>query len=58
MAFHSFNLNLPLQNNEQIFFFDLNKSPTRESTSSENGSSVPIHEESLYSPFSGFLLSK
>lgn len=32
MAFHSFDLNLPPQNNETYFLIDLNISPTRESS--------------------------
>jgi len=43
MAFHGFNLNIPLQNNEQEFLFDLNKSPTRE-TSLENCLGVSLNQ--------------
>ncbi|CAL9241335.1 unnamed protein product [Arabidopsis halleri] len=44
MASHGFNQNLPLQNNEQEYLFDLNKSPTRE-TSQENCLGVPLNQE-------------
>ena len=49
MAFHDFDLNIPFESNEREFLFDLNQTPTREFTSSNNISIFPIHEDEDYS---------
>lgn len=46
MAFHSFDLNLPSQNNETDFLIDLNTSPTRESL--DDALAISFHEEQKY----------
>jgi len=45
MAFHRFDLNLPFQNNEREALFDLNKSPPRNSTTSDDGAIIQFDEE-------------